>query len=496
MELPKNFEQDVETFIQKAMQAWNVPGLAAVVVKDNETIFAKGYGLREVGKPVSVDEHTLFAIGSNTKAFTATAIGLLVQDGKLEWDDPVTKHLPYFKMYDPHASDLLTVRDLLCHRSGLGTWAGDVLLYSSAPASEIVHRLRHLKPDFSFRGEYGYSNLMFIAAGEVIQVVSGMAWFEFVQKRIFEPLGMKDSLMGSGFLNDDTNVAVPHEDIKGKVQSIPYGKKKSNPRASGSILASVADISAWMKMQLNKGTLDGKRIINTDIIEETHTPQTPIRLAAIERELFPSRHFTAYGLGWFLSDIHGKFVIRHTGGVDGMLSSIVMIPEEKIGIAVFTNKLPNSAYAGIPHFITEKLLGVPAKDWVETYLEVEKREGEENVVKAARSQEEKNAARAKDTHPSLELEKYAGEYDNALLGGATIRAEGSGFHIQLKVSEMLSGMLEHWHYDSFVCKWDNPILGESLIPFITDGQGQVAEFRVKIREDWIDPVEHVFKKVN
>jgi CubicO group peptidase (beta-lactamase class C family) len=335
---------------------------------------------------------------------------------------------------------------------------------------------------------------MFIVAGEVIQTVSGMTWFEFVQKRIFEQLGMKDSLMGSGFLKDDTNVAVPHEDIKGKVQAIPYGKRNTNPRASGSILASVADISLWLRMQLNDGTLDGKRIINADIIEETHTPQTNVKLAAIEKELFPSRHFSAYGLGWFLSDIHGRFVVRHTGGVDGMLSSVVMIPEEKIGIAVFTNKLPNSGYVGIPHFITEKLLGVPAKDWVETYLDVEKREGEENVVKAARSQEEKNASRAKDTHPSLALEKYAGAYDNALLGGATVSVEGGGFHIQLDVNQMLSGTLEHWHYDSFVCKWDNPVLGESLIPFITDGQGQVAEFRVKIREDWIDPVEHVFKK--
>ena len=306
---------------------------------------------------------------------------------------------------------------------------------------------------------------------------------------------MQDSLMGSGFIKDDTNVAVPHEDIKGKVQSIPYGKKKSNPRASGSILASVADISAWLKMQLNNGTLDGKRIINADILEETHTPQTPIKLAAIEKELFPSRHFSAYGLGWFLSDIHGRFVVRHTGGVDGMLSSVVMIPEERIGIAVFTNKLPNSAYVGIPQFITEKLLGVPAQDWVAIYREVEKRDGEENIVKAARTQEEKNSARVKDTQPSLALEKYAGAYENALLGGATIGVERSGFHIQLHVNESLSGTLEHWHYDSFVCTWDNPVLGESLIPFITDGQGNVAEFRVKIREDWIDPVEHVFRKI-
>jgi len=492
LNISTELEKEIDNFVNKAMRAWNVPGLALVIIKDDE-VHAKGYGIREISKPDQVDEHTLFAIGSNTKAFTAAAIGLLVQDGKLAWDDPVTKYLPDFKLYDSHATQLITVRDLLCHRSGLGTWAGDVLLYSDAPAAEIVSRLHHIQPEFSFRAGYGYSNLMFIVAGEVILRVTGTSWNEFIEQRIFAPLGMQDSVLGTRYFGDRTNIAMPHEDIKGMIQTVPYSKK-TEVRASGSIWASAADIALWLKLQLNNGNLAGKQIMDSTIIDETHTPQTPIKLTDVERLLFPSRHFSAYGLGWFLSDIHGRFVVRHTGGVDGMLSSVVLIPEEKIGIAVFTNKLPNSAYGAVPHFITEKLLNVPAHDWVETYLEMEKQAGANNIVKAAQTQQQKNASRAKDTQPSLALEKYAGEYANALLGGATISLDSGGLHIQLQVSESISGTLEHWHYDTFLCKWNNPVLGESLIPFITDGQGQVVEFRVKIREDWIDPLEHVFKR--
>jgi hypothetical protein len=213
----------------------------------------------------------------------------------------------------------------------------------------------------------------------------------------------------------------------------------------------------------------------------------------MERKLFPSRHFSAYGLGWFLNDSHGRLTVRHTGGVNGMLSITLLIPEEKIGIAVFTNKLPNAAYIIIPHYLTELLLGFPPKDWIQIYTELEQKENQR--VEQAKGQREDS--RAKDTHPALALGKYAGDYDSLILGGATVGVPegGSGLHIQLQAHASISGTLEHWHYDTFLCKWDDPVLGESLIPFITDGQGRVTEFRVKIREDWIDPLEHVFRKI-
>ena len=472
------------------MQAWNVPGLALVIVKDDQIMLARGYGVREMDRPELVDEHTLFAIGSNTKAFTATAIGLLVQEGKLAWDDPVTKYLPDFQLYDSHTTQLITIRDLLCHRSGLGTWAGDVLLLSSYPTEEVVRRLRHIPPGYGFRAGYGYSNLMFITAGLVIVKVSGMSWDDFIRQRIFEPSGMTDSVTNPRYLKLRTNIAVPHEDVKSKLQTVVQ-REDAHVGAAGSIHASISDIALWMRLQLNNGSLDGKQIVDSAIIAETRTPHTPMKLTDIERKLFPSRHFSAYGLGWFLSDIHGRFVVRHTGGVDGMLSCVAMIPEEKLGIAIFTNKLPNAAYVVLPHYLTEKLLSVPSNDWIQSYIDLEK-EGKE---KEEETKKKRDDSHAKDTRPSLALEKYAGAYDSLILGGATIGVDGSGLHIQLQAHESISGTLEHWHYDTFLCHWNDPVLGESLIPFITDGQGQVAEFRVKIREDWIDPLEHVFMNI-
>lgn len=491
MTLPANLERDVERFTLQAMQTWNVPGLALVIVKDDQTLIAKGYGVREMDKAEPVDEHTLFALGSNTKAFTATAIGLLVQEGKLSWDDPVTRYLPDFKLHDHHTTQLITIRDLLCHRSGLGTWAGDVLLLSSYSTEEVIRRLRHIPPEYNFRAGYGYSNLMFITAGMVIETVSGLSWDDFIRRRIFEPLGMTDSVTKPRYLKDRHNIAVPHEDVKGRLQTVVQ-REDAHVGAAGSIHASVVDIALWMRLQLGQGCIEGKQIVDSAIIEETHTPHTPIRLSAIERKLLPSRHFAAYGLGWFLSDLHGRFFVRHTGGVDGMLSSVVLIPEEKIGIAVFTNKLPNSAFTSLPAYLIEKLLDVPAQDWIQIYMDLEK-EGKEKVEKA---QEHRERARMKDSRPSLGSEKYVGVYDSLILGEATVSMtrSGDGLHIQLQAHQSISGTLEHWHYDTFLCKWDDPVLGESLIPFITDGQGTVAEFHVKVREDWIDPLEHVFKR--
>ena len=473
------------------MRAWNIPGLALAIVRDDQIMLAKGYGVREMGKPEPIDEHTLFAIGSNTKAFTATAMGLLVEEGKLAWDDPVTKYLPHFQLYDPHTTQLITIRDLLCHRSGLGTWAGDVLLLSKYPTEEVVRRLRYIPPSYNFRAGYGYSNLMFVTAGLVIETVSAMSWDDFIRQRIFEPLGMIDSVTNPRYFEDRTNIATPHEDVKGQLQTVIY-RPDAHVGAAGSICASVADIALWLRLQINKGIINGKQIVEEAIITETHTPHTLIPLKALDRKLFPSRHFAAYGLGWFLSDTHGKFIVRHTGGVDGMLSSTVVIPAEKLGFAVFTNKLPNAANIVISHYLIEKFLGIPSPDWIQTYVDLEK---EENA-KVEKAKQQRNDARAKDTRPTLALEKYAGAYESPILGGAAIRLEGSGLHIQLQAHESISGTLEHWHYDTFLCHWDDPVLGESLIPFVGDGQGQVAEFRVKIREDWIDPLEHVFKKMN
>ncbi len=480
---------EIEHTVQQAMQAWNIPGLALAIVKDDQVLLAKGFGTRETGKTEPVDEHTLFAIGSNTKAFTATAIGLLVQEGKLAWDDPVTKYLPSFRLQDVHASQLFTIRDLLCHRSGLGTWAGDVLLMGDYSPEEIAPRLRHIPPEFSFRAGYGYSNLMFVTAGLVISTVSGLSWEDFIRQRLFEPLGMRDSLPHPRYLKPGANVATPHEDIDGRLQAVTH-RSDERAGAAGAIYASAADISQWLRLQLNQGRLDGKQLVDPAIITEMQTAHTLIPMKEVDRKLFPTRNFSAYGLGWFISDDGGRFIVRHTGGVAGMLSSTLLLPQEKLGVAIYTNKLPNSAYVALSYYLGEKLTGAVPQDWIQRYLA----QNREDQQKLQQAKQQISAARAKDTRPSLALDKYAGEYESDILGGASIRLAGEQLYFQLHSAATISGPLEHWHYDTFRCHWNDPTLGDSLIPFRSDGQGNVVELRVKIREDWIDPLEHVFKK--
>lgn len=482
--LSADLKKELESTVQKTMQIWNIPGLALVIVKDDNILYTRGYGVRKIGTPDPVDEHTIFGVASITKTFTATGIGLLVQEGKLAWDDPVTKHLPTFQLYDSHATQLITIRDLLCHRSGLSSDAGETLLYSRYSTEEVVRRIRYIPPGYGFRASFGYSSLMYITAGMVISAVSGMSWADYIRQRIFEPLGMTDSVTNSKYFGNYTNIATPHEDIKGNLQAVSY-RHDAHLGAAAAICASISDIALWMRLQLNGGHINGKQIIDPAIISETHTPHTLLNLTAIERQLFPSRHFSAYGLGWFLSDLYGRFIVRHWGNVDGMLSNLVLIPEEKIGIAVFTNKKPNNAIHAVSNFLVDTLLGITPCDWIQAYLDVEK-EGQ--------AKKQREEFRAKDSHPSLALEKYAGEYESAILGRATICVEKGELQIQLQAYESISGTLQHWHYDTYLCKWDDPLLGESLIPFLNDGQGEIAEFRVKINEDYLDSLEHIFKK--
>jgi CubicO group peptidase (beta-lactamase class C family) len=331
---------------------------------------------------------------------------------------------------------------------------------------------------------------MFVTAGLVLSMVTGLSWEEFVKQRIFDQLGMTDSVTSPRLFGDRSNIATPHEAVYGPIQTVTY-REDSNIGAAGSICACAADIAQWLRFQLNDGCLDGKQILEKSILEETHTPHTLMPILPIERKLFPTRHFSAYGLGWFLSDHYGRLLVRHTGGVDGMLSSTVMVPEEKLGVAVFTNKLPNTGYLALSYYLAEKLLGVPPRDWIQAYLDYD----QEVREKAEEAKQKGREAQVKETRPSLPLADYAGTYSSLIAGGASIAEKAGNLHIQLEAHSSMSGELTHWHYDTFLCKWHDPVLGESLVPFITDGQGHVTEFHVKIREDWIDPVEHIFRKL-
>ncbi len=325
--------------IEAARTQWQVPGLAVAIVKDDQLLLAKGYGVKRLGTEGAVDSDTLFAIASNSKAFTAAGLAILVDEGKLNWDDPVTKYLPYFRLKDPLASDM-RVRDLLCHRSGLGTFSGDLLWWGTPyTPKEVLERAVHLEPAAPFRAEYGYSNLMFLAAGEVIEAASGHKWSEFIHERILKPAGMTRTITSVRDLVAQENYATPHKTLLDSSKPIAW-MNWDTMAAAGGIISSADDMSLWLRAQLRGGGLPaGKRMFSEKAGHEMFQAQMAMKLPARPSARFPSTHFRAYGLGWALSDYKGVKVVGHGGGYDGMYSQVVMVPEQKLGIVVLTNSM-------------------------------------------------------------------------------------------------------------------------------------------------------------
>src|SRR6185369_14864002 len=310
--------REIDAYAEQVMTDWKGPGMAIAIVKDDKVVFQKGYGVRELGKQDKVDENTLFAIASNTKAFTTASLAVLVDEGKLNWNDKVSKYLPDFQMYDPWVTSELTIRDIVSHRVGLDTFSGDLLWYDTTYSTdEIIRRVRYLKPVSSFRSRYGYQNLMFIAAGRVVEKVSGKPWADFVSERILKPLGMNRTTTSVRDMKD--NFAMPHNESGGALRPLPPGYLND---AIGAVRlnSSVADLSKWIRLQLGRGTCEGKKIFSEEQSWQMWQPNTmqPISEAASKNN--PTRHFLAYGMGWGMYDYYGRKIINHSGGLDGMLS--------------------------------------------------------------------------------------------------------------------------------------------------------------------------------
>lgn len=358
----------LDAFIAAVQGDWPVPGLAVVIVKDGETILARGYGVRELNGSEPVDENTLFAIASNTKAFTSAALAMLVEEGKLSWDDRVQEHLPYFQLYDPYVSAEMRIRDLLSHRSGLGTYSGDLLWYGTGySAEEVIRRTRFVPQAGPFRASYGYSNLMFLAAGEVVAAVSGMTWQDYVEEKILRPLKMDRTVTSTFDLSGMENVATPHKNRTDGIFPMEWYNWDAMA-AAGGIISSVSDMSRWMKLRLNHGQSDGLRLFSEESSWQMWTVHTPLGVSAGARGSQPSTHFRGYGLGWSLNDYQGRFVASHGGGYDGMFSRVVLVPEENLGIAVLTNSMTSISTA-IANTILDVYLGAEARDWSGPMLE-------------------------------------------------------------------------------------------------------------------------------
>ena len=480
----------LEAFVDNIMQQFDIPGAAVAVVNDHQVVFAKGFGIRDLKGGGKVDADTLFAIGSNTKAFTATAIGLLVQDKKISWDDPVLEYLPDFQMYDPQVTREITIRDLLCHRSGLGTFQGDLSTIDSIyDRSQNIEHIRYIKPTYVFRTGFGYSNLMFLTAGEIIPRVTDTSWDEFINQQIFTPLEMNRSNTSFRSWETMANVATPHGLDHGEVVPIPHDDVE-NIAPAGAINSSANDMAQWLLLQTSDGTYDGREIVDPAVIAETRTPQNLQAVGARRKALNPWTHFSAYGLGWALSDYQGRLVVSHGGGLNGMISMVAMLPEENLGVVVLTNFDTHPLTSAVVYRVFDAYLGVDSRDWDQRYSEVieEYREAQK-LAKTTRDE-----ARVLNTNPSLPVESYVGRYSSAVYGDAEITLEDGVLVVDPKAHPGINGRLEHWQFDTFLCTWSDRVWDQSLVYFDLDDAGKVSQFRVTVRPDWLDTLEYVFVK--
>lgn len=469
-------QKDFDTYVARGLQVLRTPGAAIAVVKDGRVLFAKGYGLRTVGDTGRVDAHTLFQIASNTKAFTTAALAMLADDGKLSWDDPVTKFLPAFQLYDPYVTREFTVRDLVTHRSGLGLGAGDLLwFHSNYSRAEIAARIRFAKPVSSFRSQYAYDNVLYIVAGEIVAAVAGPTWDDFVRNRIFTPLGMSESGTTTAFFTSSRNAATPHAVEDGKLQPVPLDSV-DNISPAGGIASNVTDLARWLICRLDSGRYGGGRLFSEHQAREMWSGQTILPISDPPPPLAALRpSFAEYGLGWRLRDYLGRKTVSHTGGLAGMSSQITLVPAEKLGMVILTNSEAD-LMAALTYRLLDDLLGAPRPraDWVAAFDQSAQlaRVSADSTLRATR------AGRDSSSHPSLPLGRYAGAYRDDLYGDASVAFENGRLVLRFARSPAFVGDLEHWQYDTFIARWRTRHLEDAYVTFALDPDGSVERFQM------------------
>ncbi len=481
-----SYAQSVDVFRQaarEALAAYQVPGFSVGIIKDGKIVMAEGFGTRTQGERQPADANTLYAIASNTKAFVSSSIVKLHLEGKLDLDAPVQQYLPEFQLYDPYVSAHIRVRDLLCHRAGLGTFSGDVVWYKSAlPADAVIRQIRHLPQAYEFRAGYGYSNLMFITAGEVIKAVTGQPWDAYVHEQFLLPLGMKRTQTSVTPLAKMDNVATPHISRHNN-QPIPYANW-DNMGAAGGIVSSAQDMLLWVQAQLQQGQVDDTRIFPESLTETCWRPHTPIG---------GSKTFNSAGLGWFLQSTDGQRVVSHGGGYDGMYSQVKMLPDQQLGIVILTNGMTGLAGA-LSTFITDTYMGRDTKDWLTKAVAREAKGTQEWNERQA----EREKARTMDTKPTVAETDYTGKYHDPLYGTIEVKMMDGQLHLLFETAPALNATLAHWHYDTWRIVWNEPHawFDFGTVQFILDNNRRVTELAFDVPNDDIFFEEIHAKRVN
>jgi CubicO group peptidase (beta-lactamase class C family) len=458
----------VDALINKSLETWRVPGAAVAIVRDGEVIYLKGHGVRALNADDPVTPDTLFPIGSCTKAFTTTAMAMLVDEGKMAWDDHVRKHLSYFHLSDPLADQDVRLRDLVCHRTGL---ASNDLLWYRAPWSmeEMVRRAGRLPLAQPFRTRFQYQSTMFTAAGLAVASAADQPWQDFVQKRLFDPLGMTESCFTSTAAAKVADRAVGHRlNHLGRPEIVDYYPMPV-PNPAGSIHSTARDLSKWLIFQLGDGRADGKRLVSAANLAETHSPQMVIRLEGIERDMQPDTVQMTYGMGWVLQDYRGVGLCSHAGAIDGFRVHFTLIPEKKIGIVLLNNLQHTRMNQALSNSLVDLLLDLPKKDW----NAVCSRAVRKAEAAAADKAREREARRKPDAAPSLPLTAYAGVYENPAYGEARVTVEKGAlvwswyqFHTPL----------DHYQADEFTAPLE--VIGSPHVAFTLNAEGNVSAMKV------------------
>lgn len=471
--------KDLDAYAENVRKTFEVPGISVAIVKDGKVVVAKGYGVRKLGESARVDERTLFGIASNTKAFTATALGLLVEEGKLEWDAPVVKYLPWFQLADPYVTRELSIRDLLVHRSGLPLGAGDLLWWppSTYNRKEIARRLRFLPLVKSFRSAYAYDNVLYLIAGEVIEQVGGQSWEDFVSSHILAKVGMSDSNVRHSDASNGENVATTHARIDGKVRPVaPFDSDNTNP--AGGINSNARDMAKWMLVQLDSGRVgNSSQLFSPRTTRELWSIVTPIPIGTPPPELSQLRaNFNGYALGFGVRDYRGYKVVSHTGGLPGYVSKLALIPELRLGVTVLTNQESGAAFESIVYYVLDAYIGSSKTDWLSAYERLVTRS--DSITVAAEKQT--TTTRNSLSKPQLPLAFYAGTYTDQWYGNMTITHENGRLGIRFDHTPSLVGDLEHWQYDTFVARWkDRELRADAFVTFSLNPDGSIDQVKMK-----------------
>lgn len=478
---PGGFDARVDAILKQS----GAPGAAIAIVENGKVVLAKGYGVRRLGSPARVDADTIFMTGSTGKAFTTAALATLVDAGKIGWDDHVVDHLPGFQMYDPWVSREMTVRDLLVHRSGLGLGQGDMLMVprGKLSMSEVVLRLRYMKPATSFRSAYAYDNILYTVAGALIEAVSGEKYEDYVAAHVFRPAGMTDATAEKARQLSVPNRAQPHARYGGVTRGTGAQKVLDerdrlgqSGMPAGLLAFSANDMARWLQVQLAHGaTPEGKRVFSEAAAKEMWTPVTPIPVSTYPEPLAGvNPTYDAYALGWEVRDYRGAKLVWHAGGLFGFTSIVAMLPEKNVGFAILLNNEETEPRMGLMYELLDHYLGAPPQDWPARFKQFRTARiaGAEKAVQA-------KAAAPAQVGPSLPLARYVGAYDDAWYGTMKVTSDGRGLAVDFTATPSMTGRLKHYQYDTFVADIDDPSIEDAYLTFALDAEGKIARVTAK-----------------